>query len=456
MTVPDGWRPWRERLLSRLGEDPVRRRPDVRRKATLVLLDDLAAMVFARRHRDVARFAEAAARAGSGQEATIVVGGRATRERAAAANAVAAAWDELDEGYRPAACHGGLYTVPAAIAEAEATGRTLDDVLTAVVVGYEVAATVARAFPGPRPLVLHPHATLSPLGAAAAVTWLRTESPAAVLDAVDAAASMSMVGPFGHAVRGAQIRNAWAAGGALLGFLAADAVAAGLAGDPHALVEVFAGTYGQPLAPVESDVSPDHWSIVDGYHKLYGTCQYTHAAVECALTLAQSTGPEDLDGLDEVVVATHPLALALDDREPRTILGGKFSVPHAVAAVLVHRRADPAVFSAESLHDARIAAVRQRVRLVPYEPLPPAPHDRPARVTLKRRDGTTSEAECLSAVGGPDRPLTDDQVLAKAVELTAASAPGFATAAPRLLRGNLAGTTPWSEVLAVLLSQEAA
>jgi 2-methylcitrate dehydratase PrpD len=420
--------------------------PGLRERALLVVLDDLAAMVFASGHAEVSAMAGAAV-SRAGEEATVVAGGRAARERAAAANAVAAAWDELDEGYRPATCHGGLYAVPAALAEVEAESGALDDLLTAVLVGYEVATAVARAFPAPKPPVLHPHATLSPVGAAAAITWLRTRSGAVVVEAADVAASMSMVGPFNHATGGAQDRNAWAAGGALLGFLAADSVALGLGGLPTTVADVFGSAFGQPADPAELAAPLERWAIHDGYHKPYAACQYTHAALECALDLA---GRVDATQVEEVVVATHPLALALDDVAPTTALGGKFSVPHVVASVLVRGAADAAAFAAPGLSDPAVDALRRRVRLASYGDLPAAPHDRPARVTVTLRDGTVAEAECLSARGGPDRPLDVGDVLAKIGDLTA-SRPGFADQARALLDGRVPGAAPWRTVVADLL-----
>lgn len=454
MNVPADWATWRDRLAARVSGDPLQGAPDVRRKAALVLVDDLAAMVFAGQHVEVADVAAAVGH-GTAGEATVVVGGRATRERAAAANAVAAGWDELDEGYRPATCHGGLYALPAAMAETEAVGGSLDELLGGIVVGYEVATAVARAFPSPRPLQLHPHATLSPVGAAAAVTWLRTADGDAVLAAADAAASMSMAGPFRHATSGAQVRNAWAAGGAMLGFLAADAVPAGLAGDAGALLDVFGTTYGQQPDPAELAAARDGWAVLDGYHKRYAACQYTHAALECALAMTAGAPLAAPGEVTEIEVATHPLAMALDDASPSTALGGKFSVPHVVASVLASGRSDADVFAAPGLADPTVVALRERVRLVPYEPLPAAPHDRPARITLRRVDGSAQSSECLSAVGGPDRPLGEDEVLAKAGELVGPSLPRFVTVARDLVDGVTSDDMPWAEVLADWLTEGA-
>ena len=94
---------------------------DVRRRAAMVLSDDIAAIVAASAERQVAR-AQAGLAAGSAlQEATIIAPGarRVDRYTAAAANGMAATWCELDEGFRGAPCHAGAYTLPVLLAEAE-------------------------------------------------------------------------------------------------------------------------------------------------------------------------------------------------------------------------------------------------------------------------------------------------------------------------------------------------
>ncbi|KQX74006.1 MmgE/PrpD family protein [Aeromicrobium sp. Root472D3] len=453
--VPAGWDAWRERLVERIDAlDPATLLADerLRSKAALVVMDDLAAMVVGATHPEVVELGRAFTSPGSPGEATTVLGGRGPRDRTAALNATACGWDELDEGYRPATCHGGLYTVPAAAAEAEATGRSVADVLAAVVVGYEVVTAFARLFPAPRPLVLHPHATLSPIGAAAAVAWLRTGSGAAVMAAVDVASTLSMSGPFSHAVSGAQVRNAWAGAGAVLGFLAVDLSAAGLGGEPTGALDVFAAGYGHAVDEDEvarlGEDAPDRpWAILDGYHKVYAACQYTHSALEASLELAHGElAGTDAQDIAEVVVETHPLAYSLDNTTPVTTLAGKFSLPHVVSTVLATGRTGPDVFGEALLHDRTVARLRGLVRLEAFEPLPEAPHDRPARVRVTRTDGTTSEVVVLSAVGGPDRPLEEDQVLAKISDLTAAT-PAFAPLARALVAGRELDERSWHAVV---------
>ena len=87
-----------------------------------VLVDDLAAIIGARTEPEVVRFHERTLARARVAEATVFRGGRPRTDRLSAvvANGVAADWLELDEGYRLAPCHAGLYTVPALLAECEA------------------------------------------------------------------------------------------------------------------------------------------------------------------------------------------------------------------------------------------------------------------------------------------------------------------------------------------------
>ena len=144
------------------------------RRAATVLCDDIAAIVAARDEPEVIKLQDRMVSRAGAKESTVFNGrgGKADRFSAAVANGAAADWCELDEGYRRATCHAGLYVIPALIAEAEATGASTEDTLRALVLGYEVAARFARAFP-PKALVLHPHASLAAIGAAAGVGALR-------------------------------------------------------------------------------------------------------------------------------------------------------------------------------------------------------------------------------------------------------------------------------------------
>src|SRR5438874_10037162 len=122
----------------------------VRRRAAIILSDDVGAMVAGSLETQVTRAREGLLRTSSGKvEATVLAKGapRADRYAAAAANGMAITWCELDEGFRNASCHGGAYTIPALLAEAEARGCSVEEVLLGLSVAYEVRTRFALAFP---------------------------------------------------------------------------------------------------------------------------------------------------------------------------------------------------------------------------------------------------------------------------------------------------------------------
>ena len=325
------WEQWQDSLYERvdgLAHGAVRLDEATRRRAALVVVDDTAAMVAAYDEPQVRALSDAAARIEPGSEATHVTGGRSGRGWTALVNAVAANWNELDEGYRPATCHGGLYALPAAMAEVEARGGTLGELLTALVVGYEVSTAYARALPAPRPFVFHPHATMAPIGAAAAVAALRGESGPGIRAASEVAITLAAAGPFDHAMKGLLVRNGWAGHGALAGFTAVELAAAGIGGDATSARGVLERGFGYPLDEHELRAEHTRWAIHDGYHKRYACCQYSHSAVEATLALVEGqlagVAAEDIASIG---IDANPLAIALDDPNPTSVLGGNSRCP---------------------------------------------------------------------------------------------------------------------------------
>ena len=103
---------------------------------------------------------------GEGRATVIGAPRGSTTVGAALANGFAASALDIDDGYRPVKGHPGAVVLPAVLAAAEQAGASGRELLTAMVVGYEVAMRAG--------LILHPlydfyHGTgaWGPLGAAA-------------------------------------------------------------------------------------------------------------------------------------------------------------------------------------------------------------------------------------------------------------------------------------------------
>jgi 2-methylcitrate dehydratase PrpD len=388
-------------------------------KAALVIADDLAAMIAARDEPEVKRAHDQLLGYGSGRDVTVFRGGRPRTDRYSAvlANGIAGSWCELDEGFRHASCHAGLYTLPALLAEAELRNLTVGDVLRAAVVAYEITARFARCWRFPQ-LTLHPHPQTAAIGGAAATGVARGYTAPLLMDAITAASTLVTAGHFEHAIDGALVRNVWAAVGTSNGMRAADWAQCGIGGKVDGPLSVYTDLLGQPPNPrFLNERLGEDWSISSGFHKVHACCQSTHSAVEAMLmAVAEMGSRRGADDIERVVLETHRPGMS--NRRPATTLAAKFSYEHALATAQVHGHAGSEAFAAETLTEPRVARLRERIELRAYEPLPQPPHDRPARLTLHFNDGSTLVTQCLSAMGGPDRPFADDVIVDKIGTIT--------------------------------------
>ena len=404
---------------------------EVRQQTVMVIADDLAAMLSAENEPQVVASQAMLMANGPAGQASVIRRDRAQLAplQAALANALAASWNELDEGYRKAVCHAGLYTLPILLAIAESEKIAVSEVLRASTLAYEVTARFARTWKFSS-LTIHPHALFNAVGVTAAVGFLRRLPAPLMCHAICNASTLGVVGPYSQAVRGALIRNAWAAAGIFNGLQAIDWAQAGVTSLPETPHDVYHDTLNSEahIAQLTQDLGID-WAVSSGYHKINACCQYAHSSIE-AMREILDKHPElqGGTGVAHIELQTHRLGMTLNDSQPVTTLGAKFSMPHALAASLVYGHGGAEAFSTQSMQDERVARMRQQVAMRLVDEELAWPHDRPAFVTVITADGQRYSANCLSARGGPDRPFSDDELWQKIEALSRTSAPGLTQA----------------------------
>jgi len=430
--------------------------PDsILRKAVLVLGDDLGAMVASRNEPEVKCIQNQFLQNSTVSEATVFRGGRERTDRysAAPANAAAANWCELDEGYSKTACHAGLYALPALLAEAESEGILFGEVLKSLIASYEVVTRMARGWQAPS-MTFHPHAIFASVGAAIAVAAVRHLDLKHFSNAVTAAATLITVGPYDHAVKGALIENMWAASAAWNGMRSVDWAQCEIGGSESTLYDVYSGVLGFEISPERfTSGLGEKWAICDGYHKRFSCCQYAHSTVEATLmVLAEMLPEKGIMDIKSIVVETHELGLTLNNYNPETTLAARFSIPHIMAATLFFGHAEIEAFSLAALTLPEIVKIRNAVELRKFDSEKPLSHDRPARVMIEFNDGIRLVKECLSAKGGPDRPFSEADILEKISRLTEDVYPNMASMVSKFLTiDEKYIDTPWDKHIDNLL-----
>ncbi len=425
-------------------------------QAAIVLCDDLAALISVKDDPVLRRWVESQLVDNGKPVSTVFLGGRVRTDRfhAALINGTASPWNELDEGSRRVPCHAGIYVLPALLAEAEAEGLSTTEMLRCLVVAYEVVTRFALTFVQPS-LTLHPHASLVCIGAAVAIASARRYDSRSFFESLNSAATLSIPGPFDHAVRGSLLRNLWVGMGAWSGFKVAESVNCGIAALENAPQTVFQKVFQTQCHPqyLTSGLGED-WQINHGYQKIFPCCQYTHSMIEAILGVIP-TLPENVSLVDctEMIVEIHEKGCLLDERAPETTLSARFSVPHIAAVATLYGRVDTKTLSAASLTDENVAALRKKITISRYQPDLPEPNDRPARVRYLFADCRSFEGECLCAQGSPTTPFGQDTIKKKVVQICEDTYPAMGAVMDQLVRlDQTTLRTPWRDVVNTITS----
>ena len=374
--------------------------PVRRRLAWLVL--DLAAVSVAGRLAPAARIAaDYASEAHAGDAATALFDGRRLSVPGAAwANGVLANALDFDDGHRLTKGHPGATVLPAALAAAEATDATLEEFLTAVVVGYEVALRAGVRLHG-RASEYHASGAWGALGAAAAVSRLlglgatRTQHAIGLAEyhAPNALIMRSVADP-------AMTKDAtgW---GAFVGSSSAMLARAGFT----ALESAFLGEgtlegYGE------------RWALLDVYVKAYPCCRWTQPAIEAALRATRARGVAP-DEVRRVAIQTFAAAEGLARRRPQTTEDAQYSLVWPVAAAIVRGR-----FGVDDVltgfGDEGVWAVAERTNVVGDAAVTAAfPARRFAAVSVELVDGSVLQSGRCEARGEPGEEGWEDVVAEK-------------------------------------------
>jgi 2-methylcitrate dehydratase PrpD len=351
---------------------------------------------------------------------------------AAFANAMLCHGLDFDDTHSDSVSHVSAVVCPTAIAVAEAEGSTGRELLTAIVAGNEIVTRIGMAASGAfHARGFHPTSICGVFGGVGAAARLSD------LDVPTTASALGIAGSFagglfayldvGTATK--PMHPAWASHGAILAARLASLGAEG----PATVIEGRFGLYhafvGEriDLGPQLDDLGT-RWETPRIAYKPYPACHFIHGSLGATSTLAGDLDPDEI----EDVVVTIPeagVALVLEPVDaklaPRSEYEAKFSLQYSTAAMLVHGQVGVRSYTDEAIADQRVLDLARKVR---YETKEYAsyPAAFPGGVQIRLRDGRTVEADFPHQRGGPENPMSADEVRAKFRE-NAALALGPAT-----------------------------
>jgi 2-methylcitrate dehydratase PrpD len=388
----------------------------------IALLDTIGAAFVGSVQPWAQRIVAVAQALGGKPEATVISQGwRTDASRAAFANGVLIGAFECEP---LTGSHASGTVLPAALAVCERERLDGAAFLTALAVGFEVSARIARTAVGLETVRgFHNPGTQGPFGAAAAVGKLYGFDEARVLDALGIAGSSS-AGLLEFAWSGGDTKRLHLGRAGSLGLESALLARQGVRG-PATVLEGRHGYFNAFSTPPRLEKLVEglgkEWAIEPPSLKSYAT-HVTHQAVVAAIQDLKRAHPLDPRAITRVVIRGAPRIMEErhTERAPRDVLGGQYSLPFTTAVALTRDMANPLVYDADAVADPLVRDLAGRIELVPLEE---ARHDAPGVWPAEIHIDAGNERHTLRTQphkGSPSNPFTWDDACEKFRRYTAA------------------------------------
>ncbi|MBN1177120.1 MAG: MmgE/PrpD family protein [Dehalococcoidales bacterium] len=359
---------------------------------------------------------------GGKEEATILIhGGRVPAANAALVNSVMARSFDFEpvsplmDGVNTPAHVSGT-TVPTAISLSEAANVSGKDMITALLVGDDIAARILAASGFGFTLGWDGTGTVNAFGATAIAGRLLGLDKLQMRNAFGIV--LNQIGSTFQIIWDGTVAFKLPQGlSARAGIFSAQLARAGWTGPRDALFSKF----GYYKMFTEGCQKPEYLTrdlgtvyFADGTIKPYSCCRITHAAIECSLSIMKKHNIK----ADDVKSVNLELAQGSIDHkcgEPFVIGefphgNAAFSYPYAVGTAFVHGSVKPEHFTEDAIRDPRTAIFMQKIKLTPSAYV----RFEAAKVTVTHNDGRQFTESCDPAKGDPRvNPMSKDEIIAK-------------------------------------------
>jgi 2-methylcitrate dehydratase PrpD len=398
---------------------------DARRRVT-----DIIGIALAASGMEPARVVGEVVESWGGEEQASAIGrtSRYPATGAALLNGTLAHALDFDDTHLPSVLHPSAAVVPAALAAAEGSGASGRDLLAAVAAGDELVVRVGMAGYDPDlgnsiffEKGLHATSIAGTMGAALASAMVYGLGEEEIGHAVAISASMG-AGIIEANRTGGTVKRAHCGWAAHAGITASELAARGLTGPPT----VFEGRFGFLRAYLDdrADVGAltrglgEEWELTRTFFKPYPANHFTHAGIDAAISLREEgLDIEEVEEIELGVAAAVLRTIAQPEEEkarPKTGYAAQFSGPFTVATALAGGGGLGVSlddFTDEAVKDPVKLDLASRVRCIADAECDRIfPSQFPAVLRVRLKSGEAREARISHNRGGPENPLSDEEL----------------------------------------------
>lgn len=389
---------------------------DVRNLAQFVLLDTVGCAL-AGSTTEEARLVRVAMRAlgGNGDANIWGTDQRAPLPLAALANGTAAHAREIDDF--GGCAHSGSVIIPAALGTAIRVSASGRELLTAIVIGYDVARRVMDGGGGYLPFKArgwHSTSTCGGFGAAAAVGRLLKLGPKRSQWALGFAGS-NAGGTWAFIPEGSMSKRLHPGFASQSGVVSAYLAASGVT-SPTSIFETdwggFYPTYVGDMAQSENateGLGKDFRIRLVGF-KPYATCRGIQSSVDVALALRLEEGVRPADVRRITVRGSRIHKKQLSKQDVQTVLDAQFSLPYSIAVALETGGAMLDQYTPDAICRPEILALARRIDVVVDNAVPDGAEP---FLDVELTDGKVLTKRVMIARGDYENPLSKEELHSK-------------------------------------------
>ncbi len=386
--------------------------PSIRHAAARTIFDTLTCALAARAEPTYLRACRIATTMFAGSEQGLWFSeARSSRLGVAYAASNAAAAYDLDEGHRAAVGHAAAAVIPAVLAVGSVVGSTWEEMLVAIVCGYEAGIQIAKRR-DPQAVSTFGTGRWSAGAVAVGTAKLFGSTVGETAHALAIAESLApnlLAADHGGYI-GSDVKEGipWSA---VTGIMSAEQARLGDTG--------YLGAFDDPrLYRPDPFIGPRQagFAIESSYLKRYGTCRWIQAALDAAIEIRSEIA--DVAQIETIEVGTFGRVLTLNNLcDPPDIVSAQFSMPFCIALALIGGVDDLAPIRSAALHRADLIALARKVR-IEVDPALDAcfPRQVPARLAV------TCGAHRLERLipvplGDPANPMSDEVLVEKGLSI---------------------------------------
>ena len=320
-----------------------------------------------------------------------------------------------------AACHIASCIIPSALAAAQKIKASGKELITSIVIGYDITFRLAETLDGHHLYAMgfHPTPVCGTFGAVAAVSKLLALSRDQIVDAMGIAGSF-LSGTLEWLSDGSMTKRFHGGKSASEGIVASFLAQKGFTG-PRSIFEGKNGIFKMFQAQKQyntlvEDLS-ERFDILKSYIKLYPCCTCNAPIVDAILDIKKEARLNP-DEITDVQVSIRKTCMSLvgepleQKQKPKTILDAQMSAPYCVAIALLEGELFPAQFTIDKVKNYKVYELAQKVKVVWDAKLEvdDSPRPVPACVTIKMSDGRVIKREVDYQKGTYRNPLTSKEL----------------------------------------------